>query len=61
MSAPKETMTRVIEAQPEDASYEEILRELAFELMIEKGLDDARQGNVLSNREMQQRIQQWQT
>ena len=30
MASAKETMKEVIDAQPEDSSYEEILRELAF-------------------------------
>jgi ribosomal protein S3AE len=38
MSAVKEKMTEVIQNQPEDATYEEILRELAFEQMIVRGL-----------------------
>ena len=44
MSAVKERMTEVIQDQPEDASYEEILRELSFEKMIERGLEDSRDG-----------------
>lgn len=56
----KEIMTRVIQEQPDDASYEEILRELAFERMIERGLDDVRKGRTIDNKEMEQRIHTWQ-
>jgi len=35
-------MIEVILAQPEDASYEEIMRELAFDPMVERGLEDSR-------------------
>ena len=35
------------DTQPDDASYDEIIRELAFERMIEKGLEDAREGPSL--------------
>jgi len=52
----KEVMTKIIQEQPEDASYEEIMRELAFERMIERGLEDSRKGRVVSNEEMEQRI-----
>jgi len=38
----KEHMKEVIERQPDDATYEEILRELAFASMVERGLADAR-------------------
>ncbi len=60
MSRTKELMTRIIQEQPEDASYEEIVRELAFERMIERGLEDSRNGRVVSNEEMGQRIRSWQ-
>jgi predicted transcriptional regulator len=38
-------------AQPDDATYEEIMRELAFERMIERGLSDSRAGRVISDDE----------
>ena len=60
MSAIKERMTEVIQEQPEDSSYEEILRELAFEQMIERGLRDSREGKIISNDEMQRRMGAWQ-
>jgi predicted transcriptional regulator len=60
MSAVKERMTEVILEQPEDSSYEEILRELAFEQMIEQGLKDSREGKVISSEEMSSRIKAWQ-
>ncbi len=60
MSAVKERMTEVILEQPEDSSYEEILRELAFEQMIERGLKDSREGKVISSEEMSNRIKAWQ-
>jgi len=56
----KEKMKEVIEAQPEDASYEEIMRELTFERMVERGLEDSRKGRVISNENMKRRIRTWQ-
>lgn len=55
----KEQIKALIEAQPDDATYEEILRELAFSKMVERGLADAREGRVISNEQMEQRIRQW--
>ena len=49
----KEKMKEVINLQPEDSTYEEILRELRFESMIERGLEDTRKGRVISNEEME--------
>ncbi len=60
MPSAKERMKEVIEAQPDDSTYEEILRELAFARMIDRGLDDSRAGRTVSNEEMQRRIGTWQ-
>ncbi|NOZ62805.1 MAG: hypothetical protein GXO74_14125 [Calditrichaeota bacterium] len=60
MSDTKEKMTKIIQSQPDDASYEEILKELAFERMIERGLEDSRKGRLISNEEMSRRIRKWQ-
>ena len=60
MTAVKQKMKDVIEAQPEDATYEEILRELAFERMVDRGLADSRNAQVISNKEMEYRIRSWQ-
>ncbi|MCK5672800.1 MAG: hypothetical protein KAH95_05460 [Spirochaetales bacterium] len=56
MSVVKERMTEVIQDQPEDSSYEEILRELAFETMITRGLKDSRKGKSISNEEINQKV-----
>ena len=55
----KERMKGVIEALPDDATYDEIIRELAFGRMVERGLADARQDRVISNEDMGRRIRQW--
>ena len=56
----KEQIKALIDEQPDDASYEEIMRELAFARMIERGLADGREGRVISNEEMGKRIRLWQ-
>lgn len=56
MPITKEQMTRTIQSQPDDATYEEIMRELIFAHMIERGLEDSRNGRMVSNDEMQRRI-----
>ncbi len=60
MALAKEKMKEVIESQPDDATYEEILRELTFERMVERGLADSREGHVISNENMEHRIRSWQ-
>lgn len=61
MATAKEQMSRIIEAQPDDSSYEEILRELAFARMVERGLEDSDTDKTISNEEMQKRIRSWQS
>jgi len=56
----KEKMKELIEEQPDDATYDEILRELAFARTVERGLSDARDGRTVSNEEMGRRIPLWQ-
>jgi len=59
MSIVKERMSEVICNQPEDATYNEILKELAFEKMINNGLEDSRAGKTISNENMKNRINSW--
>ena len=49
----------IVDNQPEDASYEEILRELAFDRMVERGLSDVRANRVMNNNEAAQKIRSW--
>ena len=60
MLTAKEEMTKIIQEQPDDCSYDEILRELAFAWMIERGLEDSSAKRIISNDEMKRRIQTWQ-
>lgn len=59
MATAKEELTRLIEGQPEDSSREEILRELAFHVMVQRGLADADAQRTIPNEEMQRRIRSW--
>jgi hypothetical protein len=59
MASPKEELARLIEAQPADSSREEIVRELAFHVMIQRGLADSDARRVVSNDEMARRIRSW--
>jgi hypothetical protein len=59
MSTVKEELTHLIQSQPADASREEIVRELAFHVMVERGLADSDAKRVISNDEMAHRIRTW--
>ena len=56
----KEKMTEIIQNQPDDSSYDEILKELAFARTVERGLEDSRAGRTISNEELGRRIRSWQ-
>ena len=60
MLSAKDEMTRIIQDQPDDSSYDEILRELAFARMVERGLADSQNNRTISNDEMARRIKSWQ-
>lgn len=59
MTTPKELMLQTIQELPDDSSYEEILRELAFARMVERGLADSERGRTISHEEMGRRIASW--
>lgn len=55
----KDTMVEIIARQPDDSSYEEILRELAYARMIQRGLSDSDAGRILTDAEVRERIESW--
>ena len=59
MSTAKSELKELLEQQPEDSSSEEIIRELAFHLMIERGIADSDAGHTISNEETGRRIRSW--
>jgi len=60
MSTAKDQISEILKRQPDDSSYDEIVRELAFDLMVQRGLKDSDKGRTISNDEMQRRIKTWQ-
>jgi hypothetical protein len=59
MSTAKEELTKLIQRQPDESSREDIVRELAFHVMVERGLADADASPRVSNEEMGRRIRSW--
>jgi len=59
MPSAKEQMVRIVQEQPDDSSYDEIFRELAFARMVERGLADSQTGRTVKNDEMSRRIKTW--
>ena len=59
MSVVKDKIDRIVHEQPDDSSYEEILKELAFARMVDKGLADSEAGRTISNTTIAGRIKAW--
>ena len=59
MATAKDELRNILNEQPDDSSAEELVRELAFHVMVQRGLADADAGRVISNEEMKHRIQSW--
>ena len=59
MASAKETMAEIIARQPEDSSYDEILRELAFARMVQRGLEDSDAGRVLPDAQIKEKLESW--
>ena len=56
MATPQGELPPLIERQPDDSSREEITRELAFHVMVERGLADVDAGRTISHEEIRRRI-----
>jgi len=59
MSTAKDQISEILKRQPDDSTYDELVRELAFDLMVQRGLKDSDEGRTISNEEMQRRIKTW--
>ena len=59
MASAKETMVDIIARQPDDSSYDAILRELAYARMIHRGLADSDAGATVSDEEVKRNIEAW--
>ena len=59
MSTAKKQITALVQRLPDDSSYDEIVRELALNVMIERGLKDSDEDRIISNEEMHARINTW--
>jgi len=56
---PKQAIRDIVDALPDDASYEEIIAELALNRLIERGLADARAGRLIPDDTARKRMLAW--
>ncbi|MEM6792500.1 MAG: hypothetical protein AAF725_00835 [Acidobacteriota bacterium] len=55
----KEQMATIIRDLPDDSSYDDVLRELAFYRMIQRGLADADAARCLGDDVVRRRVRGW--
>ena len=59
MGSAKEEIAQIVQRQPDDSSYDEILRELALARMIDRGLEDSENSKIISDEELRRGIKTW--
>ena len=59
VASAKEEALKIIEEQPDDSTYEDIIRELIFARMVKRGLADSDAGRTMSTAELERRITAW--
>lgn len=59
MATPKEQVRSLLDTLSDDASLEDIQHQIYVNQKIDRGLDDAREGRVLSQAEVERRMQRW--
>ncbi len=59
MNSIKEQMIKIITDLPDDSSFDEILQEIDFTAMINNGLQDSINENVISVDDLRKDISKW--
>jgi hypothetical protein len=59
MPSTKEKMIEIINNQPDDSSYDEILQELSFVNMVNRGIDDSKNNKVTEHEKIKKEIKEW--
>jgi predicted transcriptional regulator len=58
-SSARDLVLEIVRELPEDSSFDEILQELVFNRMIERGLADVDAGRTITSEEMARTIDSW--
>jgi len=59
MKTAKQQAQELLDGLPDDVSMDTLLAELYFKVSMLRGLEDVRQGNVVSHEEVKERLQRW--
>jgi len=61
MATAKKQVQELLEALPDDASFEDIQYQIYVRQQVQRGLDDVQAGRVVSHEEVQKRLAKWTT
>jgi predicted transcriptional regulator len=59
MSPIKEAVIKMVEALPDNCTWEDVQYRLYVRAKVEQGLLDIEEGNVVSQQEAERRIEEW--
>jgi predicted transcriptional regulator len=59
MQTAKKMLIQAIEEQPDDSTAEELLRELFFNQMISRGIEDVQNGRTIAHEDVEKEIDKW--
>lgn len=59
MSTAKEEVRKMLDQIPEDATFEDIQYHIYVQEKIERGMNDIKEGRVLSQEEIERRMSKW--
>lgn len=59
MSTAKEEVRKLLEQLPEDSSFEDIQYHIYVREKIERGLQEVKEGRVLSQEEVERKMSKW--
>lgn len=55
----KESAKKIIDDMPDDVSYDELIRELLFKRMVERGIKDSQKNKITSDEDLGKEIEKW--
>jgi len=59
METAKDAVRQILDKMPEDSSFDDIMYHIYVQEKIRRGLDEVREGNVLSQEEAEKRLSKW--
>ncbi len=59
MLSVKDSAKKIINDLPDDVSYNELIKELVFKRMVERGIQDSQKNKIITDEELEKEIEKW--